>query len=302
MAFSSNNNNIFLGDNQGNLYISEDQGNNWKLIGSIKDSGKITSLSISPEQNILIGTEKKGVFKTVDLGKSFSNISQGIPDNNIRDIVIVNEANKPSNILVSTWYKGFFESTDEGKTWQEFSKGLTKDHQADDFKVPHFTELKVSPNFKEDKVLFLAGFNGLFKSVDGGQNWKELETLSPGTIVSFALSPNYKNDSTLAVVTYVRNIYMSQDKGKTWKPINKGLEVPRFTGKLENEHIQDPRRFFDVAFSPNYQSDHSLFATVLWKQFLRSTNQGNSWEIVTLPGASGEGIRGITIVVSPQFA
>lgn len=37
--------------------------------------------------------------------------------------------------------------------WQTRAQGLTEDHQADDFREPHFTELKVSPQFNQGKVI-----------------------------------------------------------------------------------------------------------------------------------------------------
>ncbi|MEA5534297.1 WD40/YVTN/BNR-like repeat-containing protein [Crocosphaera sp. XPORK-15E] len=305
MAFLPNNDSqIILGDSKGNLHLSSDKGKNWQLMGKIQDNSPINAVAISPnfstDKMILIGTDK-GIFKSVDLGKSSVNISQENLDKNIRDIVIKSGENNNPKIFVSTKDTGVFQSEDEGKTWTKISQGLTKDHQADDFKVPHFYKLGISPFFSQDGVMFVGGFNGLFKSQNRGENWQKLETLSAGTVVSLGISPNYKNDGTLGVVTYVGNAYLSEDGGKTWKTINKGLEPPRFTGKFDFQG-QDPRRFFDMAFSPNYESDGNIFATVLWDNFLRSTNRGDNWQIVGLPGAKGQALRGFTIVPSPNFA
>ncbi|MEL4896989.1 WD40/YVTN/BNR-like repeat-containing protein [Crocosphaera sp. Alani8] len=301
---SSNDNQILLGDDQGNLYLSSDNGQNWQLMGKNQDGGPINSVAISPnfatDNMILVGTDQ-GIFKSVDLGKSFVNISQENLDNNIRDIVIESGENNSLKIFVSTRDIGVFKSEDEGKTWTKINQGLTKDKQADQFKVPHFYELGISPDFSQDEVLFVGGFNGLFKSQNSGETWQELETLSAGIVASFGISPNYQNDSTLGVVTYVGNAYLSSDGGNTWEPANKGLEPPRFSREF-NFTGQDPRRFFDIAFSPNYESDGKIFATVLWNNFLRSTNRGKNWQIVGLPGAKGQPLRGFSIVPSPNFA
>ncbi|MDJ0729733.1 MAG: YCF48-related protein [Crocosphaera sp.] len=304
MAFFPNNDSqIILGDNQGNLHLSSDKGQNWQLMGKPQDSGAINAVAISPnfatDQMILIGTDQ-GIFKSVDLGKSFTNISQGNLDNNIRDIVIKSGENNNLKIFVSTKDTGVFESEDEGKTWAKINQGLTKDHQADQFKVPHFYKLGISPSFSQDGVMFVGGFNGLFKSENRGETWQEIETLSAGIVASLGISPNYKNDATLGVVTYVGNAYLSSDGGNTWKTINKGLEPPRFTGEFDFTG-QDPRRFFDIAFSPSYESDGNIFATVLWDNFLRSTNRGENWQIVGLPSAKGQSLRGFNIVPSPNF-
>ncbi|MDJ0688346.1 MAG: hypothetical protein QNJ41_07540 [Xenococcaceae cyanobacterium MO_188.B32] len=159
--------------------------------------------------------------------------------------------------------------------------------------------MAVSPTFNEDRTIFLGGFNGLFKSTDGGQAWQEIDTLFGGAIVSLDVSPDYSNDSTVIAVTYVGFPYISQDGGTSWKPREKGLEIPRFKRNFRPiDSNQDPRRFFDVAFSPNYSSDQTIFASVLWSKVVRSTNRGNSWKIVPL----SKEVRGITIAPSPNFA
>ncbi|WP_300505126.1 YCF48-related protein [Crocosphaera sp.] len=305
VAFLPNNDSqIILGDNKGNLYLSEDKGENWQIMGNSPDNNLINALAISPnfanDKMILIGTDK-GIFKSVDLGKSFVSISEENLDNNIRDIVIKDVENNSLKIFVSTADMGVFQSEDEGENWKKINQGLTKDGQADEFKVPHFYELGIPPTFSQDGVIFVGGFNGLFKSQNSGETWQELETLSGGIVANLGISPNYKNDSTLGVVTYVGNAYLSSDGGNTWKTINKGLEPPRFTRQF-NFTGQDPRRFFDVAFSPNYESDGNIFASVLWENFLRSTNRGQNWQIVGLPGAKGQSLRGFSIVPSPGFA
>jgi photosystem II stability/assembly factor-like uncharacterized protein len=306
IAFDSQNpNQIIIGDLQSNLYISNDLGETWQQKGKIPNGGIITAIADFPkstsENAFLVGTEKKGIFKTTDLGNSFAEINGGISDKNIRDIAILPNEAWELSFWASTWNEGVFQSQDGGKSWQKLSKGLTKDSQADDLKSPHFEELGISPAFSQDKTLFVAGFNGLFKTTDGGKNWQELETLSPGTITALDISPDYANDSTIAVVTYVGETYISNDKGATWKTANKGLEVPRFTGDFKKPH-QDPRRFFDVAFSLDYAKDGNIFATILWDYFLKSTNRGSNWDKVRIPNLRGYATRGMTIVPSPNFA
>jgi photosystem II stability/assembly factor-like uncharacterized protein len=306
VAFSPKNiNRIVIGDRQGNLYFSNDLGETWQQKGTIQNGGMITAIAISPkstsESTFLVGTEQRGIFKTIDMGNSFSEINGEISDKNIRDIAILPNNSKDLSLWVTTWDEGVFQSQDGGNTWKKSSNGLTKDSQADDLKSPHFVDLRIFPAFSQDKTLFVGGFNGLFKSTDGGESWKELETLSPGTITALAVSPNYANDSTIAIVTYVGKTYISHDKGATWRTTNKGLEVPRFTGDFEKPH-QDPRRFFDVSFSPNYAEDGNIFATILWDNFLQSTNRGDHWDIIRIPNVRGYATRGITIVPSPNLA
>jgi photosystem II stability/assembly factor-like uncharacterized protein len=294
---------IIVGDRQGTLYVSEDRGKVWKKGATIQGSGKITTIALSPnfatDKTFWVGTEKKGIFQTRDRGVTFTAANQGVSGGAIQDIAISPNYAKDLTVFTATWDEAVFQSNDGGKTWKQYKEGITKDSQADvpKFSEPHFYELGISQNFATDKTIFLGSFNGLFKSTDGGRVWQELGTLSIGTIIGLAVSPNYQNDSTLAIATYVGNIYISQDKGATWKNITNGLEIPRFTNNFKKPH-QDPRRFFDITFSPNYASDKTLFGSVLWTDVLKTTNSGQFWNIISL----SKEVRGVTIAVSPNFA
>jgi photosystem II stability/assembly factor-like uncharacterized protein len=224
---------------------------------------------------------------------------QGVTGGAIQDFAISPNFAQDQTLFLSTWSDGVFQSIDGGQTWTKRSQGLTKDHQADEegFQLPHFSRLRLSNGFAQDQTVFVAGFNGLFKSLDAGQQWTELSTLSQGTVIALAISPNYAADSTLAIATYVGKIYISQDRGETWKLITKGLEVSRLTHNFETPH-QDPRRFFDLAFSSNYTQDNTLFSTLLWTKVLKSTNGGNWWQIIPL----SQEARGLSLALSPQFA
>jgi photosystem II stability/assembly factor-like uncharacterized protein len=295
---------VSFSDAKGNIYFAQDQGNRLEKISTVKSGVSVTSIAFSPQfiqdKTIYLGTEKQGLLQSSDGGKTWAEITPQLSKLNIRDIVFLDK-NSASKIMVSTWHEGPFISEDAGKTWKKIDQGLTIDHQAEELKEPNFSDLEISNGFAQDKTMFVAGFNGFFKTTDGGNSWKELESLSTGTITSLAISPNYQKDSTLAIVTYVGNIYLSQDAGKTWKPINNGLEVPRLTKSFEKPN-QDPRRFFDISFSPNYANDRSIFATLLWDNFLKTDNQGEAWQIVGLPSVKGSGLRGLSIVPSPNFA
>lgn len=291
---------ILAGDNKGNLLSSSDRGKTWSK--TYQFNNQINSLVFSPNFNvdnrIFIATNKDGIFQGKLNDKSFQPLNQGLSELLIEDIAIL-KTDSPENftLFASTYNQGIFKLEKNQQTWQETSQGLTKDRQADQLKLPHFSKIALSSNFSQEPTIFLAGFNGLFQSKDGGQKWQELETLSTGSITSLAISPNYANDSTLAIVTYVGNPYISEDKGVTWKVGTKGLEIPRF-GADREEKTQDPRRFFDVAFSPNYSSDNTIFASTLWTKIAKSTDKGKSWKIISLP----KEVRGINFAISPNFA
>jgi len=205
-------------------------------------------------------------------GVSFVKVNNGIPDKSITSIVISPEYGTDSTLYVSTWYQGVFRTNDRGKTWERYSRGLTSDPQANTirFKSPQFRVLRISKTFGKEATVFLGGFDGLFKSTDGGQGWMELETLSTSRIQAVALSPRYKDDSTLAIATFNGGAYISKDQGVTWEVINRGLH---------NTHLQD------IAFSRNFHLDNSIF-TISNLSFYKSTSKGENWHRIKL-GYSG---------------
>ena len=294
---------IIIGDNQGKLYISKDYGNTWQQSYEVKNGGAITTIVFSPnfstDRTYGIGTEKSGILKTTDNGRAFTEINQGLTDKSITDIVFAANSDNKLTLFATTWDESLFTSQDGGKTWSQFNQGITKDSQADQLKQPHFNKLAISSTFSQDQTLFLGGFNGLFKSTDRGEIWQEIPTLHGGAIVSLDVSPNYSNDSTAIAVTYVGFPYITKDGGANWQATEKGLELPRFRRNFGTVTANlDPRRFFDVAFSPNYSSDKTIFASILWSKLLKSNDGGNSWKIIPL----SKEVRGITIAPSPNFA
>ena len=314
--FPEDKNQIVIGDDRDTLYIFNNENNAYKEIFTLKNTGAITKIAIpenfSTSKVFYIGTEEKGVFKTADGGVSFSRINKGLSDEHIMDIVIVPTDDKKSIIYVSTWHDGVFCSKDEAKTWQKCSKGLKKDYQADHPELlrgeigifstrPHFSDIRISDDFKEDKVVFLAGFTGLYKSKNGGLRWKELDTLS-NAIIGISISPDYKTDSSVVVAGYTGKVYVSENAGSSWEFISRYL---KYAEKEEQHFIKGPKemhllvkrpRFFDVVFSPDYSFDKTIYFSTLWQkpQSLLRFKEGKWFEtFLTNQGA---------IAFSPNFA
>ncbi len=270
LAFSpdSQHNLILAGDDVGNLYCSTNNGEEWEPGFQIKDVGAITAISISPavftDSVVFAGTEKGGIFKSSDCGASFAASSKGVSGEFITSLAISPDYGTDSTVFASTWYEAVFKTVDGGVMWNQYNEGLTKNQQADSdrHRSPHFLDLRISKTFAADKTIFLGGYDGLFKSIDCGHNWAQMETRPVRMISGLGLSLAHKGNYTIALNTYGGGAYISSDQGKSWTTKNKGLITTRL---------------FDITFSPSYNSDKQIF-TGSMRYLLKSKPGNDNWE------------------------
>jgi photosystem II stability/assembly factor-like uncharacterized protein len=125
----------------------------------------------------------------------------------------------------------------------------------------------------------------LFRSSDGGQNWKELSGLrgnstgpkwQPGAgglcLHTIILDPS--NPQRMWIAISAAGAFRTDDGGNTWKPINQGLR---------SQYIPDPNAeighcVHHVAMNPSRPG--VLFMQKHW-DVMRSDNAGDSWQEVS---------------------
>ena len=125
----------------------------------------------------------------------------------------------------------------------------------------------------------------LFESTDGGKSWHELAGLrgsdtgpkwQPGAggmcLHTILLDPN--NPKRISIAISAAGTFRTDDGGKTWKPINRGLH---------SEHIPDPTAevghcVHRIALHPS--RPNTLFMQKHW-DVMRSDDAGDSWQEVS---------------------
>jgi photosystem II stability/assembly factor-like uncharacterized protein len=125
----------------------------------------------------------------------------------------------------------------------------------------------------------------LFRSTDGGQNWKELPGLrghgtgpmwQPGAggmcLHTIILDPS--NPDRIFIAISAAGAFRTDDGAKTWKPINRGLY---------SQYIPDPRAeighcVHHVAMNPKHPG--VLFMQKHW-DVMRSDDAGDSWHEIS---------------------
>ena len=134
--------------------------------------------------------------------------------------------------------------------------------------IPHdyVTQIKTSPIYAQDNIVFILVRNNLFKSQDGGKNWQRivrgLDHKYP--LSSLSISQNYNQDNTLIVSTNGDGIYQSRDGGISWKKINNNLV------NLDLDRVE---------FSPpNYSNDSTIALITYLGEAYISEDKGKTWQ------------------------
>ena len=185
-------------------------------------------------------------------------------------------------------------SNDGGKTWDPVGDkftyaGVPGTHQWYDG-TQHPWEFKrvwhLEPSLTDPDTVY-AGVEdaAMFRTTDGGKSWQELAGLrehgtgpkwQPGAggmcLHTILIDP--KNPRRMYIAISAAGAFRTEDEGKTWKPINQGLQ---------SEYIPDPTAevghcVHRIAMHPSRPS--TLFMQKHW-DVMRSDNAGDKWEKIS---------------------
>jgi photosystem II stability/assembly factor-like uncharacterized protein len=215
----------------------------FRSIGPAVASGRVMSIAVNPKNKFeyYVGVASGGVWKTVNDGTTWTPVfdkegsfSIGWVALDPNDASVVWVGTGESNSQRSVDYgDGVYRSDDGGKNWQNL--GLKKSE--------HIGRVVIEP--KDSKVVYVAaegplwgagGDRGLYKTTDGGKNWKAVLTVSENTgVADVAIDPS--NPDIVYASAYQRRrhvftlidggpesgIYKSTDAGATWNKLKSGL-------------------------------------------------------------------------------
>ena len=161
--------------------------------------------------------------------------------------------------IVAAMAKGFiFISTDGGESWQAKSNGLSRwVHHVN----IHINHLHFSPDYQNDKTIFLGKTTGLYKTTDGGDFWRHVNVWNPKWGYFVYPAPN-KGSQDVFTATYNSGISRSHDGGDSWQSANIGISSA-FANSME--------------LSPNYAEDKTIFVVDIGTGLYRSTDAGRTW-------------------------
>ena len=261
-------------------------------------SGRISDISIHPEnENIWYVTAGSGgVWKTYNAGNTWIPIFDNQPSYSIGFVAI--DPSNPNIVWIGTgedvggrhvgYGDGVYKSEDAGKTWKNMGLKSTE----------HISRVLIHPNDSNTIYVSAQGplwnkgdQRGLYKSVDGGNNWKKVLGNSEWTGVTDVIMDPRNPDVMYAatwdrhrtVATYMGGgpgtaLYKSLDGGESWKKLTNGIPNSNL-GKI------------GITYSP--QNPDVIYAAIEEDRtkggVYRSADRGETWKKMSnaIAGSTG---------------
>jgi len=239
----------YMAANNGGVWKSTDFGHVWTPIFDGQPTQSIGAIAVAPsDPNIIyVGSGEglqrpdlsvgDGVYKSTDAGKTWQHL--GLRDGQQISAILVDprDANHVYVAVLGHPYgpnaeRGVFRSTDGGATWE---KVLGKDENtgaielAFDPKNPHtlYADLWSARLGPWENGTFFGPGSGLYKSTDGGTNWKPLTrglpTFEQGLgRIGLGVAPSDGNRiyAMVDASAALGGLYRSDDAGASWKRVN----------------------------------------------------------------------------------
>ncbi|MBN2392719.1 MAG: VCBS repeat-containing protein [Anaerolineae bacterium] len=241
-----------------NLYRTDD-GENWTALTALPGGRKAWSVALSPDESTLFVGTNQGVVTSTDKGVSWHVVDGGIGSAGVQDIATGPGAADP---MWACTHQDVYRSMDAGLSWTKIITGTGSDF--------YCRNLAISPDFGSDTTLFvgsIGGGGGVYRSTDGGNEWRRRSSGMTWNVLALAPSPDYHNDRTLFAGLNGGGVSRSINGGASWEPAG--------TGWIEEDANT-------IALSPNYAADGTLFAGGYDTGVYRSEDRGQIWSQIGL--------------------
>ena len=246
----------YIGVNNGGVWKSTDYGHTWNSVFDDQPTGSVGCLGIAQSRpdTVYVGSGEglhrpdlsvgDGIYRTTDAGKSWKNM--GLSDGQQVSGISVDPKN-PDRVFVAIMghpygpneTRGVYRTLDGGKNWDRV---LFKDVHTGAAAVAIdpvnpkiiYADLWASSEAPWENGGWQGKTSGLFKSVDGGNTWKQLTKGLPtveqglGRIGFSVCKANPKRLYATVDAPKVGGVFRSDDAGESWVLTN---NEPRVWGR-----------------------------------------------------------------------
>ena len=207
-----------------------------------------------------------GVYKSTDAGKTWQNM--GLKDTQHIARIIIHPA-RPDTVYVAALghlatpntERGVFKTTDGGKTWKKVLYVGDRVGAVDLVGDSRNPEVLYAATYEHTRLAWVIDDGGpgtgLYKTTDGGANWKELTNglpkgpmgrigidicrSKPDTLYAVYDNHNLRPGTTNPTNTINGQVYRTDDAGATWRRVNPDdVDVSGKAGYSFNQITVDP--------------------------------------------------------------
>ncbi|WP_296618345.1 T9SS type A sorting domain-containing protein [Marivirga sp.] len=194
--------------------------------------GRTRAIAVDPADNTnctwIAGAASGGLWKTVNCGETWENISPALP--NLSTNSIAQAASNPNVIYVGTGEvfarnssfvrgEGIYKSIDRGATWNFLPSTVNDDL------FQSVNRIQIDPN--NENIVIIATNEGVFKSIDGGNNWTQTYNSPDGTGAAYRAVQDLQVDPSDFNIQYAGvnglGILKSTDAGTSWNLSSAGI-------------------------------------------------------------------------------
>ena len=251
--------------------------------------------SLTDAETVYAGVEDAALFKSVDGGKTWSELSglrehgsgskwqPGAGGMGLHTILL--DRLNPERIFIAISAAGAFRSDDGGKTWKPINKGLLSQYIPDpDAEVGHCVH-RIAMHPARPQTLFMQKHWDVMRTDDAGDHWHEVSGNLP-TDFGFVIDVHAHEPETVYVVPIKSDsehyppdgqlrVYRSRCGGNEWEALANGLPQEHcYVNVLRDAMAVDSLDRCGVYFGTT------------GGQVYASADSGDSWEAIArdLPG------------------
>ena len=211
---------LIAATNGSGVFISKTSGRSWRRVERGPSDPVVRALVLDPADSdfVVAGTRTRGIFRSVDGGHTWTPALEqprqlgGIREQGIRDLAMDGH-----RVLAATDWGSIFSSRDRGVTWQRLASLSIHPNPVlaplttvgIHARALHANALAVHPD--RDGWIHAATPLGIFRSEDGGEQWRRVLAWHNGAVLA-----HHPSRSDFLVAGTAQGMAFSQDAGETW--------------------------------------------------------------------------------------